>query len=258
MSVFFSDDSLRVMYRGGRGDATARPRAAPRKRHWWRWILAGAGLLVVLAVLATGLFVKLQSALPPLALPAGRASAPAGPLTGRWTVATGSRAGFRVPENAMGFSNVVVGRTDGIRGTLLISGDRLLSATLRVRLTTMKINGKAQPQFAASLGTRRDPVATFTLTRPVTLGATFAGGSAVTLTATGQLAMHQISRPVTFTLSARRDGAALQAAGSIPVAFSRWRIREPRGLGFLGSLAGNGVAEFLIILQHSVATGAAG
>ncbi len=250
MSTFSPRDSL--------GAANRVARAAPRKRHWWRWILAGAGLLVVLAVLATGLFVRLQSALPPLALPAGRASAPAGPLTGRWSVATGSRAGFRVRENAMGFSNVVVGRTDGIRGTLLISGGRLLSATLRVRLTTMKVGGKAQPQFAVSLGTQRDPAATFALTRPVALGAAFAGGSAVTLTATGQLAMHQISRPVTCTLSARRDGAVLQAAGSIPVTFSRWRIREPRGLGFLGSLAGNGVAEFLIILQHSGATGAAG
>ncbi len=49
-------------------------RAVPRKRHWWRWILAGVGVLVVLAVLATGLFVKLQTAAPPLALPAGRAA----------------------------------------------------------------------------------------------------------------------------------------------------------------------------------------
>ena len=158
MSTFSSNDSLGAAYRI--------VRAAPRKRHWWRWILAGAGLLVVLVVLATGLFVKLQSALPPLALPASRASAPAGPLTGRWTMATGSRAGFRVRENAMGFSNVVVGRTDGVRGTLLISGDRVLRATLRVHLTTMKANGKAQPQFATSLGTQRDPVATFTSPDP--------------------------------------------------------------------------------------------
>ncbi len=171
---------------------------------------------------------------------------------------TGSRAGFRVRENAVGFSNVVVGRTDGVRGTLLISGDRLLSAALRVQLTTMKVSGKAQPQFATSLGAQRDPVATFTLARPVTLGPAFTRGSAVTLTATGRLTMHQISRPVTFTLSARRDGAALQAAGSIPVAFSRWRIRQPPGFGFLGSLADTGVAEFLIILQHAGATGAAG
>ncbi len=69
MSTFPTHDSL--------GATSGVVRAAPRKRHWWRWILAGAGLLVVLAVLAAGLVVKLQSAPPPLALPAGRASAPA-------------------------------------------------------------------------------------------------------------------------------------------------------------------------------------
>jgi polyisoprenoid-binding protein YceI len=291
MSMFISDESLRAMYPGGRADATARrmsrcwasvfrlgllpvvravrpdhpahgavrpDRAAPRKRHWWRWILAGLGVLVVLAVLATGLFVKLQTAAPPLALPAGRASAPAGPLSGTWTVAAGSRAGFRVRESAMGFSNDVVGRTGEVTGTLVISGDRVTTATFRIRLTAVTVNGKPQPQFARSLGTQRDPVATFTLTRPVPLGTAFTGGSAVSVTAAGQLAMDQISRPVTVTLAGRRDGSALQAAGSIPVTLSRWDIRGPQGLGFLGSLARNGTAEFLLILRHGGASAAAG
>jgi polyisoprenoid-binding protein YceI len=237
----------------------ARPeRAAPRKRHWWRWVLAGAGVLVVLAVLATGLFVKLQAAAPSLALPAGRASAPAGPLSGTWTVAAGSQAGFRVRESAMGFSNDVVGRTDQVSGTLVISGDRVTRATLRIRLTGVTVNGKSQPQFARSLGTRSDPVATFSLTRPVTLAAAFTRGSAVSLAAAGQLTMHQVSRPVTVALTGRRDGPALQAAGSIPVTFSRWGIVGPQGLGFLGSLARNGTAEFLLILRHGGASAAAG
>ena len=150
---------------------TVRPDlAAPWKRHWWRWILAGVGVLVVLA---TGLFVKLQTAAPPLALPAGRASAPAGPLSGTWTVAAGSLAGFRVRETAMAFSNDVVGRTGEVTGTLVISGGLVTTATFRIRLTAMTVTGKPQPQFARSLGTQRDPVATFALTRPVALGTAF-------------------------------------------------------------------------------------
>lgn len=244
---------------GHPGDQAARrERAAPRKHHWWRWILAGVGVLVVLAVLATGLFVKLQAAAPPLALPAGRASAPAGPLGGTWTVAPGSQAGFRVRESAVGFSNDVVGRTDQVSGTLVITGDRVTRATLRIRLTAVTVNGKRQSQFAQSLGTQGDPVATFILTRPVTLAAAFTRGSAVSLTAAGRLTMHQVSRPVTVALTSRRDGPALQAAGSIPVTFSRWGIRGPQGLGFLGSLARNGTAEFLLILSRGGATTAAG
>jgi len=225
-------------------------RAAPRKRHWWRWILGGVVALVALALLATGLFIKLPPTLPPLALPAGTASAPVGPLGGTWIVAPRSTAGFRVRENALGFSNAVVGRTDGVTGTLVISGDRVTRAAFRIDLATVKVNGKAQPQFAKSLGTRGDPVATFTLLRPVTLGPAFAGGSVVTVTAAGRLTMHRASREVTVTLSGRRDGTALQAAGHIPVAFSRWGIQGPQGFGFLGSLANRGVAEFLLVLHR--------
>ena len=61
--------------------------------------------------------------------------------------------------------------------------------------------------------------------------------------------MNGTTRQVTVRVSARRDGSALQLAGSIPVTFSAWHIRGPGGFGFLGSLADHGVAEFLLILR---------
>ncbi len=246
--MFVSDHSPRAMDRGGHIDPA--DRTARRKRHWWRWILAGGVVLVALVLLATGLFVKFQRSLPQLALPAGAARAPAGPLGGIWIVAPGSKAGFRVRETAVGFSNTVVGRTDGVTGTLVISGDRVIRAAFRVNLATVKVNGKTQPQFARSLGTRADPVATVTLLQPVTLGPAFPGGSKATVAAPGRLTMHQASRTVSVTLSGRRDGTTLQAAGSFPVAFSRWGIQGPADFGVLGSLANHGVAEFLLVLRR--------
>lgn len=246
--MFVSDDSPRTVDQGGQ--VVPADRQAPRKRRWWRWILGGGVGLMALVLLAAGLVIKFQRSLPPLALPAGAAGAPAGPLGGTWIVAPGSKAGFRVQEHAVGFSNAVVGRTDGVTGTLVISGDRVTRAAFRIDLTTVGVNGKTQPQFARSLGTHADPVATVTLLRPVTLGPAFAGGSVVTVTVPGRLAMHQASRTVTITLSGRRDGTTLQAAGSIPVAFSRWGIQGPAGLGVLGALANHGVAEFLLVLHR--------
>jgi len=61
--------------------------------------------------------------------------------------------------------------------------------------------------------------------------------------------MNGTTRQVTVSLFARRDGASLQVAGSIPVTFSAWHIKGPRSFGFLGSLADHGVAEFLLILR---------
>jgi polyisoprenoid-binding protein YceI len=224
----------------------------PHKRHWWRWTLASVAALVALVVAAAGIFIKLQPTLPALTLPTARASAPVGPVDGTWDVAAASAAGFRLREATLGFSNEVVGRTKAVTGTIVVSGGQVTSATFRVDLTTIKVGGKAQPQFAKSLATQAYPVATFTLTQPVTLSPAFAAGVAITQTVTGRLAMHGVSHAATFTISGRRDGSALQVAGSIPVTLSDWGIRTPAGYGFLGSLADHGVAEFLLVLHRGI------
>lgn len=231
-----------------RADRAAR---SGRRHHWWRWAIAGAAALVVLVVLAAGIIIKLQPSPAPLALPAGAASAPTGPLDGSWAAAAGSMAGFRVRESAFGMSNDTVGRTSAVTGTVVISGDQVTGGAFRIGLTSMKVGGRAQPQFAKSLDTSRDPVATITLTKRVTLNAAFASGATLTERVTGRLAMHGLSRPVVVTVSGRRDGSALQVAGSIPVTFSRWDIRGPKSFGFIASLASSGIAEFLLILHRS-------
>jgi hypothetical protein len=201
-------------------------------------------------VLGAGLLLKLQPAPAPLTLPTGAPAAPAGPLGGTWVAATGSLAGFRVRESAFGMSNDTAGRTGAVTGAIVISGDRVTGGSFRIGLTSMRVGGKVQPQFAESLGTSKDPAATVTLTRPVTLNAAFVSGATVTERVTGRLAMHGISRLVVVTVSGRRNGSSLQIAGSIPVAFSRWDIRGPKSFGFIASLASSGIAEFLLILHR--------
>ena len=224
---------------------------APRKRrHLWRWILAGLIAIVVIIVGAVAAFIKLGPTSAPLALPQGQVSAPVGPLDATWQVSAGSLAGFRVAETALGFSNYVGGQTRAVSGAIVITGHTITSARFSVNLTTVTVNGKIQRQFATSLGTHDHPLATVSLARPVTLNPAFAAGRTVTAIATGQLTMNGTSRPVTVTLTARRDGPELQAAGSIPVQFARWGIRQPSGIGPLGSLANSGDADFLLILHR--------
>jgi len=207
-------------------------------------------LILVLIAAAVWAFAA-QPAPAPLALPRGTAAAPSGPAGGTWSAAPGSVAGFRVPEHSLGISSDVVGRTRAVTGTIVIAGGRVTAAQFRVRLAAITVGGKQEPQLAKSLGTRQHPAAIFTLTRPAALSPAFASGAVVTVRVTGELAMDGVLRPVTFTISGRRDGAALQAAGSIPVAFSRWDITGPGGAGFLGSLADHGVAEFRLTLDRT-------
>jgi len=225
------------------------PGASPRRRHWWRWILGGVLALAVLAVVAAGVTVTLTPGPAPLALPKD-AAAPSGPLDGTWQVTTGSVAGFRVRETVIGFSNDVTGRTGHVTGTAVVTGAQVSRATFRVSLAAITVDGKTrQPQLIKSLGVTAHPVAIITLTRPVPLPAAFSSGAVVTRTAAATLTLNGMSRPVMVTLSARRAGTAIEAAGSLPVAFSGFRITRPSGYGVFGSLASDGTAEFLLILR---------
>jgi polyisoprenoid-binding protein YceI len=227
-----------------------RPGGSSRRRRRWPWILAGAVVLaLVLIAAAIGAFAA-QPAPAPLTLPRTVAAAPSGSADGTWGVAPGSVAGFRIPDSALGISNDVVGRTSAVTGTIAISGGRVTRAHFRISLTTITVGGKKEPQLAKSLGIRQHPAATFTLTRSATLSPAFASGAVITARVTGALAMNGVVRPVTFTISGRRDGPALQVAGSIPVAFSGWGIKGPGGAGFLGSLADHGGAEFRLALDR--------
>lgn len=221
-----------------------------RRRRRRRRILAGVAALAVILLVAVGAFIKLGPSAAPLRLPQGRVSPPAGQTDGRWRVADGSLAGFRVQESALGLSNYAGGQTAAVTGMLVMSGDTVTAASFQVNLKTIKVSGKSQPQFGASLGTRRDPVAIFTLTKPVTLSQAFFAGRMVTAAARGELAMNGALRPVTVTLTARRNGPMLQTAGSIPVSFARWDISQPAGFGPFGSLASHGDAEFLLTLRR--------
>jgi hypothetical protein len=227
-----------------------RSRRSLRKRHWWRWVLAAIATIAVVIAGAVVLYVKGEASAPVLTLPAGPVRAPAGPLDGTWHVAGGSVAGFRLKQTVLGMSNYIGGQTSAVTGTIVLSGSQVVSATLRIQLTAIKVSGKVQPQFAASLGTSQHPVATFTLSAPVALGPVFAAGGTTTITATGQLAMNGITHLATVVLSARRDGSVLQAAGAIPVSFARWDLKQPAGFGFLGSLASQGDAEFRLVLHR--------
>jgi polyisoprenoid-binding protein YceI len=233
--------------------ATARARLpqarlTPRRR-WWPWLTAAA-LVPVLALLAASVYFVVSPAIAaPLALPA-RAAAPAGPVSGTWTVARGSLAGFRVPATAVGISHDVVGRTDAVTGSVAVSGTWVTSARLRIGLADIRVDGQVLPQLADSLRTRQHPDATFSLTEVAALGRAFAAGRTVTRRVAGFLSLNGTACGVTVVISARRDGTALQVAGTIPVELGYWGIKDPPGAGVLGSLGDDGTAEFLLTLHR--------
>ena len=105
---------------------------SPRRHHWWRWILGGLALFLVLLIGGVVAAIKLQPSPAPLALPTGTVSAPSGSLNGTWQAGSGSAAGFRIRETALWMGNDVVGRTNAVTGIVVIAGDRVQSGSCRI------------------------------------------------------------------------------------------------------------------------------
>lgn len=228
------------------GSPPVAARPARRRRRWA--VAIAAGLLVVMA---GGLvMVGTSSGPPPLTLPAAAARPPVGSIDGRWVVAGGSTAGFRIDQILLGMHAAVVGRTSAVTGTIEVEDGRVARAAIAVDLTTLTVNAKAPPQIALSFDTADHPLASIELGQSLTLPDGLAIGDQVTVSASGRLTMRGTSHPVVVALSIRRDADTVQAVGSMPVALADWDIPGPAGYGVLGSLADHGVAEFYLVLRR--------
>ena len=232
------------------GSRTHQIPAARKPRHrWLRWAAVGVAAAIVLAFAGTYAFVHfLPSPVPaPLALPKLHVGAAGtGPVRadGIWIAGRGSLVGYRVREEFIRPGNSIVGRTSAVTGKIVVARNEVISASFRVDLAMVTASGKAQPQFAKILDTARFPAAIVTLTKAILVGPGFIPNKTFRVQATGTLAMHGATRPVTFPATVRYSGSRLEAAGSIPVLFSNWNIPTPQ------FLENHGLLEFLLVLRR--------
>ena len=236
-----------------------------RSRRWVRWLLATVAALVVLAVAGPFVYIHFFDGSTPAALslsPSASASttgtAPAaqgaasGPVTGTWTVGSGSTVGYRVSEVLLGQSATAVGRTSTITGHLTIAGTAVTAATFSVPMDTIHSDkSQRDAQFDGRImNVAQYPTGTFTLTSPIDLAPLPASGVIKDYTAHGRLTLHGTTRAVTFTLTAELKGGAIEVAGDIPVLFSDYDIQNPSFAGFV-TTQDHGLLEFLLIFSRS-------
>lgn len=171
-------------------------------------------------------------------------------IEGSWSVSAGSQAGYRVKEVLFGQDAEAVGRTAGVAGTMEISGATVTATQVVVDLTTVASDeDRRDGQFHGRImDTASFPTATFTLSEPIELGSVPADGEVVTHTVTGDLTLRGVTNEVTFELSARRNGAAIEANGSIAVAFGDFEI--PDASGGPASVGRDGELELLLVFTR--------
>jgi len=206
-------------------------------RHLKRWLVAGVGVAVLLLV---GPFVYIHfiegKAPAPLALSSPSApAASSDPIQaatgtdGTWNVSTGSLVGYRVKEVLFGQSNVAVGRTGHITGSITVRGSTVTAGSFTVDMATVTSDeSRRDDQFNGRImETAAFPTATFKLAQPIDLGSLPALGTEVTEQAQGELILHGVTRTVSFSVIGRFTGSEVQVAGSIPITFANWDIPNP-------------------------------
>ena len=234
--------------------------AAGSVRHWKRWIIGGVAAIAVLLVGGPFVYIhfiegkapaKLSLSSQPTVPVAAGSSTASSTVDGTWNVTSGSQAGYRVNEVLFGQSATAVGRTTAVTGSIAISGTTVSTGNFTVDLTKVSSDrSQRDSQFQGRImNTSSFPTAMFTLTQPIALGPLPASGATVTESATGTLTMHGATKPVTFSVTARRNGAQIQVSGSIPVTFANWNIPNPT-FGPV-STDDHGTMEFLLDFTHA-------
>ena len=150
-------------------------------------------------------------------------------IDGDWTVGDGSLAGYRVKEVLFGQDTEAVGRTSDVTGSMTIDGTSVTAASFEVDLTTVTSDqSRRDGQFQGRImDTATYPTASFTLTAPVSLGSVPAAGEETTVSVTGDLTVRDVTKSVTFDLTATQTADGIAVNGSIPVVFADFGIADP-------------------------------
>jgi polyisoprenoid-binding protein YceI len=180
-------------------------------------------------------------------------------LEGRWVVASGSRAGYRVKAKlaSLPASTDVVGRTTHVTGGLTIAKT---SAGLVVRrgarfdvdMRTLT-SGSARRDDALrtrGLQTDRYPVAGFTLTMDVPVPGSAARGEPTTIVTFGTLRLHGLTKASALPVEAEVQDGALVISASYPVLMGDFGMHPPDIAGFV-TVDIHGTMEFRLRLTKA-------
>jgi polyisoprenoid-binding protein YceI len=212
-------------------------------------------LVAVIAVIVLGgagfyFFVLRDNAPPPVTLAnCADTTTSAGGATratpeGAWKVAGGPNVfvGYRMMELFGGdtIKKEAVGRTDGVTGTMTVSGGQVTAVDVTADVTRLTSDKASRDNFikTSALETEKIPEVTFVLTRPVALPAGLAVGTAVDATATGDLTLHGQTRSVTVPVQGCFSGATINVSGRADVQLADYQIDKPQVPGITVDEAG--------------------
>jgi polyisoprenoid-binding protein YceI len=158
---------------------------------------------------------------------------------------SGSFVGYRVQEElATVGAATAVGRTPNVNGTLVLDGSTITSVSIEADLSTLQSdNDMRDGQLSRqALETATYPTATFVLTEPIELDSVPADGDTISVTATGDLTIHGVTKAVQIPLEAKLSDGVVTVVGSTTIVFADYGMSSPQSMMVL-SIADEGVME---------------
>ncbi len=170
---------------------------------------------------------------------------------GTWAVTEESEFGYRVDEVLFGVNTTAAGRSNQIRGQLVIEGSPVTAADFTVDVATITSDDRRRDgQFSGNImETSQFPEASFTLTEPIELGAVPGPGEQITATAVGELTMHGVTRAVEFEVTAEAGADRIGVLGNIPIVFVDYDIDNPSRAGI--TTEDHGLLEFVLVFERA-------
>jgi polyisoprenoid-binding protein YceI len=234
----------------------------PRTKRGLFLSLGGAVLAIAVAGFAFVYFVLFPTSSPkPFSLAAAKATTTVSSsttLAGRWEIASGSQAGYRVREK-LGFlpaESDAVGRTSEITGSATVTESKRIvtvtGASFVVAVNTLKSNEAMRDQHIQTIGLQSAtyPKATFVLSSPVKLPAGALSGHVFPTSVTGVFTIHGTSRRLTVPLEMRLTGSAIEAVGSLTFPWSEFGMTAPSVAGFV-NVSSTATMEFDLRLARA-------
>ena len=174
-------------------------------------------------------------------------------LEGTWTVSSvqQSFAGYRVVEELSSIgANTAVGRTTDVAGTLEFDGSTITAVDIEVNVASLSSDDSRRDRQLRGRGlqTNSFPTATFSLTTPIEVTTVPSEGEPFAATATGELTLHGVTRPVSIELNGQLVDGLVVVVGSTELQFADFDIVAPTGLIVL-SVEDHGILEFQLFFE---------
>jgi polyisoprenoid-binding protein YceI len=234
--------------------------------------IVGVGVVLVVAAVALIYFVIFPTSSPkPFSLTTSTSSSAssssagsqegvssAAQVAGRWTVGSGSAAGYRVREKLafLPAESQAVGRTSQITGSATLTGARttvrVTHASFDVDVETLKSDRTMRDEKIREIGLESEkyPTSTFVLASPIALPASALTGKPLHTSATGALMIHGTTKTVTIPLEMSLSRTEVQAVGSITFPWSEFNMLAPSIGGFV-NVTNSATMEFDLDLRRA-------